>query len=64
MCFSAHGRLFIGVRRLLALMGSGKLDVKPLITDTFGFPDSIKAFDYALHMPTTSVKVQIIVAKD
>jgi len=50
--------------RALALMGSGKLYVKPLITDTFGFPDSIKAFDYAAHMPATSVKVQIIVAKD
>jgi D-xylulose reductase len=48
--------------RALALMGSGKLDVKPLITDTFGFVDSIKAFDYALHMPPTSVKVQITVA--
>ena len=45
--------------RALALMGSGKLDVKPLITDTFVFDDSIKAFDYALHMPATSVKVQI-----
>jgi len=45
--------------RALALMGSGKLDVKPLITDTFVFEDSIKAFDYALHMPATSVKVQI-----
>jgi D-xylulose reductase len=50
--------------RALALMGSGKLDVKPLITDTFSFADSIKAFDYALHMPPTSVKVQITVAKD
>ncbi|MBC7814550.1 MAG: NAD(P)-dependent alcohol dehydrogenase [Burkholderiales bacterium] len=50
--------------RALALMGSGKLDVKPLITDTFGFADSIKAFDYALHMPPTSVKVQITVAND
>jgi D-xylulose reductase len=50
--------------RALALMGSGKLDVKPLITDTFSFADSIRAFDYALHMPPTSVKVQITVAKD
>jgi D-xylulose reductase len=50
--------------RALALMGSGKLNVKPLITDTFGFGDSIKAFDYALHMPPTSVKVQITVSKD
>ncbi|MDX2137640.1 MAG: NAD(P)-dependent alcohol dehydrogenase [Chloroflexota bacterium] len=50
--------------RALALMGSGKLNVKPLITDTFGFGDSIKAFDYALHMPPTSVKVQITVSND
>ncbi len=50
--------------RALALMGSGKLDVKPLITDTFTFSDSIAAFNYALHMPPTSVKVQITVAKD
>ncbi len=45
--------------RALALMGSGQLNVKPLITDTFTFADSIEAFDYALHMPPTSVKVQI-----
>ncbi len=45
--------------RAIALMGSGKLDVKPLITDTFGFNESIKAFDYAVEMPSTSVKVQI-----
>lgn len=50
--------------RALALMGSGKLNLKPLITDTFGFNDSIQAFDYALHMPPTSVKVQITVARD
>lgn len=50
--------------RALALMGSGKLDVKPLITDTFAFADSVQAFDYALHMPPTSVKVQIEVAPD
>ena len=50
--------------KALALMGSGQLNVKPLITDTFGFEDSIKAFDYAAHMPPTSVKVQIEVAKD
>ncbi|HWB54803.1 MAG TPA: NAD(P)-dependent alcohol dehydrogenase [Tepidisphaeraceae bacterium] len=46
--------------RALALMGSGKIDVKPLITDTFGFKDSIKAFDYACHMKPTSVKAQIV----
>lgn len=50
--------------RALALMSSGRIDVRPLITDTFAFTDSIAAFDYALHMPPTSVKVQITVAQD
>jgi D-xylulose reductase len=45
--------------RAIALMGSGKIDVKPLITDTFAFADSIAAFDYASHLPPTSVKAQI-----
>ncbi len=47
--------------RVLNLMESGKIDVKPLITDTFSFADSIVAFDFACHMPPTSVKVQIVV---
>lgn len=46
--------------RAIALIGSGQLDVKPLITDNFGFADSVKAFEYALHMPANSVKVQIM----
>ena len=46
--------------RALALMGSGKIDVKPLITDTFDFGDSIKAFEFAAHMPPASVKAQIV----
>lgn len=45
--------------RAIALMGSGKIDVKPLITDTFDFGESIKAFDFAVEMPPTSVKAQI-----
>ena len=45
--------------RALALMGSGKIDVKPLITDTFAFADSVRAFDFAVQMPPTSVKAQI-----
>lgn len=45
--------------RALALMESGKLDVKPLITDTFKFKDSIEAFDYCVNMPASSVKAQI-----
>jgi D-xylulose reductase len=45
--------------RALALMGSGVIDVKPLITDTFAFEDGLAAFDFAVNMPPTSVKAQI-----
>ncbi len=45
--------------RALGLMAGGKIDVKPMITDTFAFEDSIAAFDFAREMPPTSVKVQI-----
>lgn len=45
--------------RALALMGSGQLNVKPLITDKFAFADSVAAFDFAVELPPTSVKVQI-----
>jgi len=45
--------------RALALMGSGKIDVKPLITDKFAFNESVAAFDFAVQMPPTSVKAQI-----
>jgi len=45
--------------RAIALMGSGKLNVKPLITDTFAFSESVRAFDFAVQMPPTSVKAQI-----
>ncbi len=48
--------------RALALMGSGRIDVKPLITDTFGFEDSVRAFDFAVQLPPTSVKAQIELA--
>jgi len=45
--------------RALALMGSGKIDLKPLLTDRFAFADSIQALDFARNMPPTSVKAQI-----
>lgn len=45
--------------RAIALMSAGKIDVKPLIMDTYAFADSIKAFDYARAMRPESVKVQI-----
>jgi len=46
--------------RALALMESGKIDVKPLITESFDFAQSIEAFEYATHMRPTSVKAQIV----
>jgi D-xylulose reductase len=46
--------------RALALMGSGKIDVKPMITDTFAFEDGLAAFAFAQEMPPTSVKAQIV----
>jgi D-xylulose reductase len=45
--------------RALALMGSGKIDLRPLITDKFEFKDSIRALDFAANLPPTSVKAQI-----
>lgn len=45
--------------RVLNLLGSRKMDVKPMLTDTFTFADGIKAFEYASNPKPTSVKVQI-----
>lgn len=45
--------------RTVAMLASGAIDVRPLITDHFAFADSIEAFDFAKAMPPTSVKVQI-----
>ena len=41
------------------VLASGKIDVKPLITDRFSFEESVEAFDFAKAMPPASVKVQI-----
>lgn len=46
-------------QRALALMGSGKIDLKPLITETFSFSDSVKAYEYAVNPKPASVKIQI-----
>ncbi len=45
--------------RALALMESGKINVKPLITDKFKFKDGVKAFEYAANPKPTSVKILI-----
>ena len=45
--------------RALALFASGRVDLKPLISETFDFTDSIKAFDRAVEARPTDVKLQI-----
>lgn len=50
--------------RALALMGAGRIDLKPLLTDRFTFENSVAAFEFAAHMPPSSVKVQIDLGSD
>jgi D-xylulose reductase len=45
--------------RCIAMLGSGAIDVGPLITETFAFEESKEAFEFAARQPTGSVKVQI-----
>ena len=45
--------------RALALIASGKVDLKPLITGTFAFDDSIAAFERAASGQPADVKIQI-----
>lgn len=46
--------------RAIALMGSGRVDLKPLISGTFPFEDSITAFDRAVEARPADVKLQIL----
>lgn len=45
--------------RAIALLGSGKVDLKPLISETFAFEDSVEAFDRAVEARPGDVKIQI-----
>ena len=45
--------------RAINLIGSGKVDLKPLISKSFEFKDSIAAFDRAVEALPTDVKIQI-----
>lgn len=45
--------------RAVALVGSGKINLKPLISKTFAFEDSIKAYEYAAAGHPDVVKVMI-----
>lgn len=49
--------------RALELIASGKIDVKPLITETFPFDQSIAAFERAAEGRPGDVKLQIKLAK-
>jgi len=45
--------------RAIALIGAGKVDLKPLISATLPFADSVAAFDRAVEARETDVKIQI-----
>jgi D-xylulose reductase len=45
--------------RALALIASGKIDLKPLITGVFAFEDAVAAFERAARGAPTDVKLQI-----
>lgn len=45
--------------RCVAMLGSGAIDLKPLITRTFPFEDSVRAFEIAASAPPADVKIQI-----
>ncbi|RJS93373.1 NAD(P)-dependent alcohol dehydrogenase [Salinisphaera sp. Q1T1-3] len=48
--------------RTIALLASGKVDLKPLISETFDFKDSVAAFERAAEGRATDVKLQIRVS--
>ena len=43
----------------IRLLESGKIDVKPMITHTFKFEESVAAFERAAEHRPTDVKLQI-----
>ena len=45
--------------RAIALLGSGKVDLRPLISATFAFDESIAAFDRAVEARPSDIKIQI-----
>ena len=47
--------------RAINLLASGKVDLKPLISATFAFDDSVSAFDRAAEHRPTDVKIQIAI---
>lgn len=49
--------------RAIELIASGKVDLKPLISETYGFEESIPAFDRAVEGRPTDVKIQILMER-
>jgi D-xylulose reductase len=47
--------------RALALIAAGKVDLKPLVTGTYSFEESVAAFERAASGRPTDVKLQILV---
>lgn len=45
--------------RCVTMLRSGSIDVKPLITSTFSFDESLHAFEFAASAPAAEVKMQI-----
>ncbi|MEO5755620.1 MAG: NAD(P)-dependent alcohol dehydrogenase [Mesorhizobium sp.] len=50
--------------RALQLIASGKVDLKPLITGTYAFSDSITAFERAAAAHPEDVKLQILISNE
>lgn len=46
--------------RCVAMLSSGSINVDPLITRTFGFDESVEAFELAATAPRGEVKMQIV----
>jgi D-xylulose reductase len=44
---------------VICMIGSGKLKVKPLVTKTYSFADSVAAYEYAALLPEKDVKIMI-----
>lgn len=49
--------------RCVGMLASGSIDVKPLITRTFEFSDSVNAFEIAASAPPADVKMQILMPR-
>ncbi|TLU74504.1 NAD(P)-dependent alcohol dehydrogenase [Lichenicoccus roseus] len=46
--------------RAIEMIASGKVDLKPLIAESFGFEHSVEAFERAASMRPTDIKLQIV----